>query len=33
MRPQWERWMAAEEAYVEQQQPVARADMVFQGTG
>jgi uridine kinase len=33
MRPQWERWMAAEEAYVEQQQPVARADMVFQETG
>ncbi len=32
MRIQWDRWMAAEDAYVENDRPVERADVVLRGT-
>jgi uridine kinase len=31
MRPQWEAWMAAEDAYIERERPQERADLVLRG--
>jgi hypothetical protein len=30
-REQWERWMTAEDAYIEAEQPAAHADVVLRG--
>jgi uridine kinase len=33
LRPQWDRWMAAEAAYLEGHRPMDRADVVVRGSG
>jgi uridine kinase len=32
-RPEWDRWMAAEDAYVERERPADHADVVLRGDG
>ena len=32
MRPQWDKWMAAEAAYAVRDRPIERADAILRGT-